>query len=304
MKLFIIGNGFDLNHGYKTGYNDFKKYLGSHSYPVYDFELSHYFNGLSDDLWTDFENQLENIDFVEEMDYFVDDINLDLSDRDFERTMSRNSSIQESFYEGLEIFQPALCTAVSDFVAEATKKCVSEKEYFKNLFTDGDIFVNFNYTDLLENLYGVDKSKINHIHGVAHLSYPDKDDVDIHYGEPSIIFGHGNLHKRPKINKKYVENPFKPNECLKALNQKLKKAYKLDELEAFVKPYVAKIDTLEIIGHALGKVDELYFKVLNRILPKSTKIAYWVYDIDSENEKLKILKRLFSKHSIELKNYS
>lgn len=303
MTLFIIGNGFDLNHGYLTGYNDFKEYLSSHSYPVYDFELSHYFNGLSDDLWTDFENQLETIDFVEEMDYFVDDTDLDLSDREFEKAMSRNSLMQESFYEGLEIFQSALCTAVSNFVVEATRNHFPEKIYFKELFTDEDIFLNFNYTKLLETLYKVDESKIDHIHGVAYPFYPDKDDVDVHYGESGIIFGHGNLHNKPKIEENYEENPFKPNECLKVLNQKLEKTYQLNEIESFVKPHVANIDTVEIIGHALGKVDNPYFKILNKILLESTKIVYWVYDIDYEEEKLKTLKRLFCKHPVEAKYY-
>ena len=46
MKLFIIGNGFDRNHGCETGYDSFKKYLQTHSYMIGDFELSHYCNGL------------------------------------------------------------------------------------------------------------------------------------------------------------------------------------------------------------------------------------------------------------------
>ena len=185
----------------------------------------------------------------------------------------------------------------------ATKKHLPEKVYFKELFTDKDIFVNFNYTKLLEKLYKVDESKIDHIHGVAYPSYPNKDDVDMHYGEPDIIFGHGNLHNRPKIEENYDEDPFKPNECLKVLNQKLEKSYQLNELESFVTPHAADIDTLEIIGHALGKVDEPYFKILNKILSKNTKIVYWVYDMDSEDEKLKKLDYLFRKHPIELTYY-
>ena len=43
MHLFIIGNGFDINHGYRTDYKSFKKYLYSHSYPILGIELSQYF---------------------------------------------------------------------------------------------------------------------------------------------------------------------------------------------------------------------------------------------------------------------
>ena len=36
MNLFIIGNGFDLAHGLKTGYTDFKEYLGEHNKPLFN----------------------------------------------------------------------------------------------------------------------------------------------------------------------------------------------------------------------------------------------------------------------------
>lgn len=36
-RLFIIGNGFDLSHGLKTSYKDFKDFLYQESFKMEDF---------------------------------------------------------------------------------------------------------------------------------------------------------------------------------------------------------------------------------------------------------------------------
>ena len=45
MKLIICGNGFDLHHGFKTGYHHYKNFLEVH-YPqaIRDFEDFPYIN--------------------------------------------------------------------------------------------------------------------------------------------------------------------------------------------------------------------------------------------------------------------
>ena len=102
MKLFIIGNGFDRNHGCETGYDSFKKHLQIHSYMIGDFELSHYFNGLYKKLWDDFENELEYIDFEEQMSDYVADTNPDLPDRDLKLLL--NNFIQHCVKQYLTLF--------------------------------------------------------------------------------------------------------------------------------------------------------------------------------------------------------
>jgi hypothetical protein len=69
MKLFIIGNGFDIGHGLPTGYWDFRTFLDL-VYPEFlrSFE-EHYdiYPGMSAEakkktLWSRFESNLANID--------------------------------------------------------------------------------------------------------------------------------------------------------------------------------------------------------------------------------------------------
>ena len=303
MKLFIIGNGFDRRHKCETGYDSFKKYLQSHSYMIGDFELSHYFNGLDKKLWNDFENELENIDFEEQMDYFIADTNPDLPDNELAHNVTLNSGFQESFEEALDNFYPALCEAMSTFVIEATNGKIDAKSYFSNIIKPEDVFITFNYTKLLEKVYKVDEKNIKHIHGIAYPSFQHKDDDLNSYGEPTIIFGHANLNNNPRIHRNYEYNPSKPQKCLEALNQELKKDYQIDELVRFVTKYKDDIDTVEIIGHNLGEVDEQYFEELNKLIPRNAIINYWLFDECEEEEKKAFLNSNFHGHPILIKTY-
>lgn len=42
MKLYIIGNGFDLNHGIPTSYNNYCNYLVRKGIRISDFENDEY----------------------------------------------------------------------------------------------------------------------------------------------------------------------------------------------------------------------------------------------------------------------
>lgn len=59
MKLFIIGNGFDLQHGLKTNYLDFLKFNEkSDSGRRFINSLDKFQHCPTDHLWSDFERNL------------------------------------------------------------------------------------------------------------------------------------------------------------------------------------------------------------------------------------------------------
>ncbi|HAT4215826.1 TPA: hypothetical protein I9014_002662, partial [Clostridium perfringens] len=78
MKLFIIGNGFDLAHDLETSYYDFRNYLNEENWTflsslesMYGLSEGAWIDHASDDmirsvfengLWREFENNLSNID--------------------------------------------------------------------------------------------------------------------------------------------------------------------------------------------------------------------------------------------------
>lgn len=64
MKLYIIGNGFDLNHGRKTSYRNYRDFL-EENYPeiIRKFEALEYIRGAEwdkDSRWDDLEVNGEN----------------------------------------------------------------------------------------------------------------------------------------------------------------------------------------------------------------------------------------------------
>ena len=71
MKLYIIGNGFDIYHGLDTRYSSFGLYLKKNYQAVYELLLEYYgFTDLdpktasliSDPLWSDFETNMARLD--------------------------------------------------------------------------------------------------------------------------------------------------------------------------------------------------------------------------------------------------
>lgn len=80
--LFIIGNGFDLLHGAKSSYYNFKDFLGKHS--ELREALEYYID--KEDIWGDFEDSLAHIDrakVLESLDWLLEDFNATDEDDDF-----------------------------------------------------------------------------------------------------------------------------------------------------------------------------------------------------------------------------
>ena len=61
-NLVIIGNGFDLHHGLKSGYWHYKEWLRN-AHPELTEKLNQYFN-VSGDWWNDFEENLAKFDIM------------------------------------------------------------------------------------------------------------------------------------------------------------------------------------------------------------------------------------------------
>lgn len=69
-KLYVIGNGFDLHHGLKTSYADFREYV-RYKYNDIFIRLSHYIFNDDDKLWRDFENSLSQLNINKVMDVAI-----------------------------------------------------------------------------------------------------------------------------------------------------------------------------------------------------------------------------------------
>lgn len=206
-ELFIIGNGFDMSHGLKSSYNDFrrwfeKKYFSiglreiqkwsiemneeSVNFPTstYNYDGEEEFN--EDDLarffyyimcstnniqdWSNFENNLGTIPCES---FYYDDINCD---NDFAESVNNQN-------QG-ELCGKAIISAVNTFfyrwISETVNPNIRTLSPISKLIMDKPtaFYLNFNYTTVLQQVYNIDSSQICHIHGCY-----DKND--------KLIIGHG-----------------------------------------------------------------------------------------------------------------
>lgn len=72
MKLYIIGNGFDLHHGLPTSYGDYKRFLSKkYAGTVQDYEDFVGIHNKKKEAWKDIENALK-VDYRKVLSRYAD----------------------------------------------------------------------------------------------------------------------------------------------------------------------------------------------------------------------------------------
>ncbi|WP_183580366.1 bacteriophage abortive infection AbiH family protein [Mucilaginibacter sp. X5P1] len=284
-KLYIIGNGFDIYHGMKTTYADFHQYLSQYNVDL-EIKLENYFNFKTDPnyLWTDFENDLSSFDY---RSLFNDSNNIDvLSDS----------------------FKLSECYGLEDDINEQTEELIQNiKDDFHSwiegieyplsgntntIYFDPDaIFLNFNYTDTLEELYNIPKNNILYIHNNAN-------DLS---GE--LIFGHSqNAESDPEMDEFDAEGNSNRTMFTDSENASRTPFYAfqkntteiIDQHRQFFES-LGSITQILVLGHSLGKVDWPYFIAVAKNIPQ----ANWLISYHSEFERES--KRQFANEMFSLK---
>lgn len=285
MKLFIMGNGFDLAHGLPTKYWDFRSYL-ENLYPDFldSFEQHYYiYPGGTDEykkelLWNDFETNLANIneDVIIE-DAVSMDLGLESGDYGIEDTLRVYFREEYQYINQLAKYLKQWVRTIR-LMRVAPRTSMIDKE-------NDDYFITFNYTSVLENVYGINPADILHIHGSLH-SYTD---------DP--ILGHGNINRIQNIQakKSQAESYYNEKEMsictvlqeyyettLKNVNRYI---YKLSELSRY------NFDEIVVIGHSVAGIDLPYFKCIDEYTKKQLTWNVYYY---CETEKDKIATALRS----------
>lgn len=193
MNLFVVGNGFDRFHELPTDYwRDYRPILESADADLLR-ALDQFFLGGEESLWSKFENSLsqllpEGLEPVQaDVQSKIDDFqsaHADLHywdggvDRDGGMAEAVDEELAvaaggfpsaedvESSFPGPDAIRKFLNEGMGELVDTANRR-VNEMVKAGTIGDEGDLFVNFNYTHTLEVLYGVDKDRVLHIHGVA-----------------------------------------------------------------------------------------------------------------------------------------
>ena len=270
LTLFVIGNGFDIIHGVQSGYCHFRDSMGKNSQLRVSLEV-----GIKkEDLWADFEDGLAhmNTDFliknVGSWMYIYDvkeEHDEDFSLADFYLTV-------ETAVEPLLVIQRELQKKFRLWI-ETLRPSPGIKP-LADLINEGCQFINFNYTEFLESLYGVPANKILYIHG----NRQNKKDV--------LILGHspdaGNNYYEDKISKrvfpgdKMTQTLFDAQEA--AINymeeyfaDTTKKTGNIISKNADFFNSIINTETIITIGHSLSPVDYPYFEeILNKNVDRTS----------------------------------
>lgn len=271
-SLYIIGNGFDLQHGLHTSYGDYRCFL-CENYPqtLYDFEYFPTINNDKKELWSDVEKGLE-IDYdaiistCEDVCYCSD-------------TKSYN-------YAGCELPYQWIMDFTGKHFAEwlSSQDCEVGKKF--TILLDG-VYVTFNYTDTLERVYGIADNHIFHIHG--QLSKIDL--VTNPLIRKEIQFGTSNQNAEDIQN--FLESSYKNHDSyqfilkhvIDQISRYIKYSsktidYNVYKLQSFVSQYA--IDNVVIMGHNINGTDQRYY---DEVLIPELRDKPWTIFCYSENDR-------------------
>jgi len=285
--LLVIGNGFDLAHGMKTSYYDFRNWLNGFAHKEYVAKMENNLNCYGDMLWTNFEENtklLSRIDYKEKFykySSYLTECSAKIIDQNGNLVV-RDAEDNNGIW------------AVADFMGEIFNQQgfqhYLEEELFwlyrlKELFfkwiksielppnpmysiPQNVLCLNFNYTNLLEDTYKIVPEKILHIHGST--------DNEIEFGNPDLA------------------SLWLQNEDARALqvkdeiNNALKSVHKdvmsiISKNQSFFNN-LNKIQKIYILGHSMNEIDEQYFlKIKENVSPN----ARWIASYHNEKDKLR-----------------
>lgn len=290
-KLFIIGNGFDLAHGMKTNYKDFRQFLiDEYLHGEYDpnafYDIPYtttmpdgdeeycdedvvkcilkLLDGVIGTNWEDVESYLNDLPYSEFLDSYdlynkEDD---DFISKDYSRNQNNSSNlcggtkrINYYFREWVETIKIA-------------KK--GNKKFKKLIDPKKDFFLNFNYTKTLEVLYKA--QNVCHIHGTL---------------EQELLFGHGDSECPYE---KYEQHWFGSQENLRdlffSLQKNTQKAF-WDNQEFFIKLQKASMESplsIYSFGFSFSEVDQYYLSKICEIID-TTSVCFYMNNYDDDKKR-------------------
>lgn len=235
--LYIVGNGFDLAHGLKTKYNDFRNWLeesGFHSF-VNRMEALYPDVKNANGEWNDIETALGHFKMKDVIAY---DKNYTDCNAVGNVVLPVGNNIR------------SVTTSLSGNLWKWIKSVDLLKTKRMFLLNENALFVSFNYTLTLETVYGIPQDKTWHVHG----SISDKTNV--------LVIGYG-------VDEKFDNAP---NPTAYNLTDDDKRRNMMADMVKRVPLYIDKfhkwnnfskmkvIKHVKVIGHSCSKVDQAYFE--------------------------------------------
>lgn len=247
--LYIIGNGFDLAHGMQSKIEHFGEYLQKADSFVYNIVK----NCLDEGNWNNFEKSLED-----PMDIIGPIMEQAINSTDI------CSPVSDDWRDGMNFaFQTSmdLHTTLANHFENWAHQIEQPKDAIIPLDMDA-LFITFNYTRTLEDLYKISESKILHLHGVVN-------------GTSELLFGHNKpvKYSRKELPGYVFDEPYgelgnDEEVAFDIAYSAIKRMHKdVASIAESHKDYFNRLKTISriiVMGVSCNCIDKLYFELVER----------------------------------------
>ena len=277
--LYIIGNGFDLAHGIKSSYWNFREWLGNNRSNL--IGMMDIFFSNQRDVWSSIEQALGEYNEESILDYCRPD-----EEFDYDHSLSSSARVEDS---PMAIFRPVLEEFRDAFRDWVDSIEISGIEKVYKLNTDSR-YLSFNYTDTLETEYGIAQNKVTHIHGSR-------------LNDEEYIIGHNNNRNPSSVwdddgltfeQQAYENIIVWMNKFTKQYNRNI-----ANHSSFFDSLY--DIKQIIVIGHSMSKVDWPYFREIIKNIGKEIPWIIYCHSIDDRNN-TNLFKSVFELSSVTIKD--
>lgn len=246
MNLYIIGNGFDLAHDLSTSFSSFRKFMEKVSRDSVD-RWSKIINIKLDENWNNLEESFQYVDY----EYISELCSTFLHSYNEENwSESYHHDYQNEISKYLDLI------INSDFYLRNWLNNVYKKSSKKFILEKDSLYLTFNYTNVLEDVYRIEKNNICHIHG------------DINSND-KLILGHANPRILLEMENIFYDDDVRIIEGTQIFNNSKQDSYKDSEslinenIDFFEK--CKSINTIYIIGHSVKAMYDVDFKYYKKI---------------------------------------
>lgn len=281
--LFIIGNGFDLMHGVQSRYTNFRDSISKKNSlrTILETFLK------VDDVWADFEDALGHLD----VRVLLDDDQIDMwlggygaydpdaSAADF---LAATEVIMEPAFDIMHNLPRRFRMWIESL------RVSSEDRPLAGLITDSKVLC-FNYTEFIENLYGVAHKNVCYIHGCRkkQKGHPKEElilghrPVDQYIGEAPRKY-----RRRYPARKQYLIDAARET-ALRYLDwydeQTTKDCGRIIQSHQAFFEGLQDVEQIVVIGHSLSPVDWDYFRRVHASCPDALWYVSYYGEKDLKN---------------------
>jgi len=258
--LFIIGNGFDIAHDIKSCYKDYHNWLLQHQYYEFVTYMESLFPTIKDGkllLWKDFEEAIGIYDTMQ---------------------------IHMKYFQGVDSYQYAKETQlkvterIKPFVDMIPKTLI---EWARNIIgfpcppiyeglTQDCKYLTFNYTLVLERIYGINPENICHIHGCIN--------------NDKIIVGHNHKINPQDEDDNQLNIKMSRRNIVELMNKNEKPVMDIIQKNTVFFNSLYDIQRIIVIGHSMAEVDMPYFEEISKHVSRDCIWHFYWHAIDEQGK--------------------